>query len=257
VVAREDSAWVLEAREDTRLGEVLLRVAPSKRASWACPICLKPAPVYDLRCDEWRDIDDSELRTVVVRARVPRVKCGEHGIRKIQVPWARSRSPFTTSFEGWALECVGNGGPSTTARNLRISRNDLAGIVKRATESTHPTNLPVGVPPSVAARQLGVGVDEVYGSVLAGKLRAVRRRGAPRVLGILGMELLIAEQEHQRSRQWARRIVTATLRAEGRMCGNCECWLGKSVRGKMALCSECQRIAHSLRQRRYRRRQRA
>lgn len=35
---------------------------------------------------------------------MPRVKCENHGVKTIQVPWAREGSGFTLLFEGWVVE---------------------------------------------------------------------------------------------------------------------------------------------------------
>src|ERR1035441_7913509 len=39
-------------------------------------------------------------------ARVPRVICSEHGVRQVQVPWARERSDFTLLFEALVMALV-------------------------------------------------------------------------------------------------------------------------------------------------------
>ena len=42
-----------------------------------------------------------QYRTLV-RAGVPRVRCAEHGVQQVRVPWAAAQSRFTALFEAMA-----------------------------------------------------------------------------------------------------------------------------------------------------------
>lgn len=53
----------------------------------------------------WRHLDTMQFETLV-KSRVPRSDCPEHGAKTIQVPWAGPRSPFTLLFEKFAIEVL-------------------------------------------------------------------------------------------------------------------------------------------------------
>ena len=42
--------------------------------------------------------------TTLIRARTPRADCPEHGVKKMQVPWAAPQGRFTLPFERFAVE---------------------------------------------------------------------------------------------------------------------------------------------------------
>jgi transposase len=51
---------------------------------------------------EWRHLNFFQ-HEAYLRASVPRVRCGEHGVRQVEVPWARPGSGFTTLFEALVM----------------------------------------------------------------------------------------------------------------------------------------------------------
>lgn len=70
-------------------------------AQFACPEpgCAETAcSVHDTIEKTWRHLDFFEHRAYL-SARVPRVRCREHGVRLVSVPWARPGSGFTLLFE--------------------------------------------------------------------------------------------------------------------------------------------------------------
>jgi transposase len=74
-------------------------------ARFACPVkeCVHGGcPLHDTADKTWRHLDFFQHRAVL-HARVPRVRCPEHGVRQVSVPWARPGSGFTLLFE--ALVC--------------------------------------------------------------------------------------------------------------------------------------------------------
>jgi transposase len=71
-------------------------------AQFACPQCEQWCPVHDTVEKKWRHLDFWQHRTEL-RARVPRIKCEEHGVLQAQVPWARPGSGFTLMMEAMIL----------------------------------------------------------------------------------------------------------------------------------------------------------
>ncbi len=59
-------------------------------------------PVHDTEPKTWRHLDFFQHQAYL-RARVPRVKCPEHGVRQVALPWARPGSGFTLLFEALVM----------------------------------------------------------------------------------------------------------------------------------------------------------
>jgi len=72
-----------------------------------------------------------QYRTFVI-AEVPRVRCKEHGIRQVRVPWSDPGSRFTTLFEALVSDWLMEANVLAIARRLRLSWDQVAGIQKRA-----------------------------------------------------------------------------------------------------------------------------
>jgi transposase len=68
-----------------------------------CPTCGREAPGYDARERRWRHLDTCQYRTMVI-AEVPRVRCPEHGVLQVAVPWAEAGSRFTALFEALVID---------------------------------------------------------------------------------------------------------------------------------------------------------
>ena len=68
-------------------------------SAFACPSCGKEGcSAYDTERHKWRHLNFFQHETYLA-ARVPRVNCGDCGIKTVEVPWARSGSGFTLLFE--------------------------------------------------------------------------------------------------------------------------------------------------------------
>lgn len=84
-----------------------LRVDFVRGAKFPCPECGHGGcPVHDSEPQTWRHLDFFQHRAYL-HARVPRVRCPEHGVRRVAVPWARGgRSDFTLLFEALIMAMV-------------------------------------------------------------------------------------------------------------------------------------------------------
>ena len=71
-----------------------------------CPECGEACGLAD-HADErrWRHLDTMQFTTELV-ARLPRSRCGEHGVETIVPPWAGKHSRFTLLFEAFAIEVL-------------------------------------------------------------------------------------------------------------------------------------------------------
>jgi transposase len=70
---------------------------------FACSECAREdCPVHDRVSKEWRHLNFFQ-HEAYLHAQVPRVRCEEHGVRQVRVPWAREGSGFTVLFEALAM----------------------------------------------------------------------------------------------------------------------------------------------------------
>lgn len=83
-----------------------------------CPECGAACALKDYLPErKWRHLDVMRFETVL-RARVPRADCPEHGVRTVQIPWAGPGSRFTLLFERFAIEVILASRSLTQAKEL-------------------------------------------------------------------------------------------------------------------------------------------
>lgn len=70
----------------------------------------------------------------VIQCDVPRIKCTEHGVLKVRVPWAEPLSRYTMAFESCVIDWLHDASVSTVADNLGIAWNAVDNIMRRAVE---------------------------------------------------------------------------------------------------------------------------
>lgn len=67
-------------------------------SKFPCSECGEKGGAYDTEEREWRHLNFFQ-HTTHLHARYPRVKCDEHGVKRVMVPWSRPGSGFTLLFE--------------------------------------------------------------------------------------------------------------------------------------------------------------
>jgi transposase len=82
-----------------------IRVDFQKGSSFPCPVCGMQSKAHDTEERTWRHLDFFQ-HAAYLTARVPRCNCDEHGIKTVDVPWARKGSGFTLMFEGLIMILV-------------------------------------------------------------------------------------------------------------------------------------------------------
>ena len=82
-----------------------IRVDFERGSSFPCPECGRPSKAHDTEERTWRHLNFFE-HSAYLTARVPRCSCDEHGVRQVQVPWARPGSGFTLLFEALLMVLV-------------------------------------------------------------------------------------------------------------------------------------------------------
>ncbi len=86
---------------DARRLELVLDFA--RGARFACPECARlDCKVHDTEEKTWRHLDFFQHQAFLT-ARVPRVRCPEHGVHQVKLAWARPGSGFTLLFEALAM----------------------------------------------------------------------------------------------------------------------------------------------------------
>jgi transposase len=94
---------VVESSFDAERRRLELRIDFERGATFACPECaVERCPVHDTVEKSWRHLDFFQHQAYLT-ARVPRVRCPEHGVRQVAVPWARAGSGFTLLFEALVM----------------------------------------------------------------------------------------------------------------------------------------------------------
>src|SRR5687767_5511835 len=110
---------VVDVAVDSEKQLVEVRLATKPGTQLRCPECDKPVSGYDTRERRWRHLDTCQFRTELVAA-VPRVDCGDHGVRQVKVPWAEDGSRFTALFEALAIDWMKEASLSGVTRVLGL-----------------------------------------------------------------------------------------------------------------------------------------
>lgn len=158
-------------------GQIVISVEGSSEVD-VCPECGKRCPQYDSSERRWRHLDTCQYQTIL-SAKVPRVKCAEHGVRQVRLPWAEERSRFTALFEALVIDWLSaTESIAAVAKGMRLSWEEVAGIRSRAVARGMKRR---GRAPLPAC----VGVDET--SVTRGHqyITVVNSLSEPRVLDVI------------------------------------------------------------------------
>ena len=103
-------------------------------ASFVCPECGRPSPLYDhVPSRRWRHFDHGDCLTWL-HTHLPRVACPVQGIRRVRVPWALPGSRFTIAFERHAIDVLLETDVLGGARLLHVSWDEAWNLMERAVE---------------------------------------------------------------------------------------------------------------------------
>lgn len=127
-----ESPWTV-ARVDMDVKEQRVDVYAEhiKRKTWPCPMCEAACGLHDHDEERtWRHLDSCQFKTIL-HARIPRVRCAEHGVLQVRVPWAERGGRFTSLFERWAIDVLQETSVDGGARLLGISWDEALHIMQR------------------------------------------------------------------------------------------------------------------------------
>jgi len=95
--------------------ELYLELASGRGSQFPCPECGKACHAHDFKELRWRHLNFFQHHCLLI-AKVPRIRCPEHGVKRIEVPWAREGSRFTLLFEQVVMSLVREMPVAATAR---------------------------------------------------------------------------------------------------------------------------------------------
>lgn len=100
-----------------------------------CPDCNRHCPLKDHREERrWRHLDTMQFQTII-KSRVPRSDCPEHGVKTVNIPWAGPGSRFTLLFERFAIDVImASKSIKDAAALLGLSWDQVHNIQNRAVE---------------------------------------------------------------------------------------------------------------------------
>ena len=126
------SPWKLMGQHldiDKQPHELHLTVGSDRGSKYACPVCGASCAAHDFQEKTWRHLNFFQHHCYL-HASVPRVKCPEHGVKLVEVPWARKGSAFTLLFEQAALTLAREMPVSAAARIIEINDHRLWRIIE-------------------------------------------------------------------------------------------------------------------------------
>jgi len=103
-----EAPWEVRAAQlDLLRGRVELEVAWAETTAVVCPECGQECARHDHAPErEWRHLNVMQFLTVI-KARAPRCRCPQHGVKTVRTPWAEPGSHFTLHFEALAVQLIG------------------------------------------------------------------------------------------------------------------------------------------------------
>jgi transposase len=99
---------VKELQFDEEAKRMNIAIDLTRGADFPCPVWSQPAKVHDTEEKIWRHLDLFR-RSAYLTAQVPRCTSGKHGVKQVQIPWARPGSGFNLLFKPcswrWSKSC--------------------------------------------------------------------------------------------------------------------------------------------------------
>lgn len=141
---------------DEEAGELVVAVRPARGAAKPrCGVCGRRSPRYDRGEGRrrWRALDLGTVQAYVV-ADAPRVRCPDHGVVVVQVPWARHGAGHTRAFDDQVAWLVTHTSKSAVVELMRIAWRTVGAIVARVVAEGRGAHDPLS-----GLRR--IGIDEI------------------------------------------------------------------------------------------------
>jgi transposase len=119
---------------DEQAGVVVVTARPRKHLQRRCGVCARRCPGFDQGEGRrrWRALDLGTLKAFV-EADVPRVRCPEHGVVVVAVPWARHGARHTRGFDDTAAWLAVHTSKQAVSQLLRVAWETVGRVVTRVT----------------------------------------------------------------------------------------------------------------------------
>src|ERR1700694_2311799 len=114
---------------EKRPHELHFEVVAERGALFACPDCQRACKAHDFASFTWQHLNFFQHHCCIP-ARVPRVDCPDHGVKRVTVPWARADSRFTLLFEQAGLILAREMPVAAAARFMGITDKRLWRILQ-------------------------------------------------------------------------------------------------------------------------------
>jgi transposase len=114
---------------DKQPHELHLTVRSDRGQKYACTVCGVECAAHDFQEKTWRHLNFFQHHCYI-HTSVPRVKRPEHGVKLVDVPWARKGSAFTLLFEQAVLMLVREMPVNAAARIFESTDKRLWRIVE-------------------------------------------------------------------------------------------------------------------------------
>lgn len=124
--------WAVVGQElnvDAIPSELRLRIEAQRGSLFPCPECKKLCNAHDFKELTWRHLNFFQHHCLIT-ARVPRVDCPEHGVHRIDVPWARPGSGFTLLFEQVVMLLSREMPVNTVAKHVGVTDKRIWRVVE-------------------------------------------------------------------------------------------------------------------------------
>jgi len=133
---------------------------------WGCPECQQRMQIHDYEERRWRHLDSCQFKTIIV-ARVPILRCQDHGTQTVAVPWAEKYARFSRLFERFAIDVLLECSISGACEILGgISWDEADGIKQRAVKRGLKRRIP-RVMPKLCVDEKGMGHGQNFLTIVA------------------------------------------------------------------------------------------
>lgn len=106
ILELEDPWFIKDISLDQKEWRIDIYLDFKRGGTFPCPVCKSgECKVHDTTMKTWRHMNLFQY-SAYLHARVPRVKCPEHGTLLVTAPWARKGSGFTLLFEAFTMSLV-------------------------------------------------------------------------------------------------------------------------------------------------------
>jgi hypothetical protein len=108
----------------------------ARGTQFPCPACEELCGHYDSVLKRWRHLNFFQYRCELVAA-VPRLRCSQHGVHLVSVPWATEGSGFTLLFEAFVMLLAQQMPVAAIARLVDEEDTRLWRLIARVVNQAH------------------------------------------------------------------------------------------------------------------------